>query len=108
MRQTVEDVISFMNEAIRRQRGRMEDTEADYYPDEDRARFKAKVWKIRELQPALEALPELIAALQVSFPHLNQEALEREHEGDIERADHLSEITDQILRALQNARQDPV
>lgn len=107
MQEAVDDVISFMNDAIENQKNRLENTERSYYTDDDRARFNAKVWRIREFQPTLESLPDLVAALQASFPYLNQEAMEREHEGDMERANQLSAIADQMHSALQKARQTP-
>ena len=107
MQKAVDDVISFMNEAIEDQKNRLENTGRCHYSDEERARFNAKVWRIREFQPTLESLPDLVAALQASFPYLNQEAMEREQEGDMELANQLSSITDQIYRALHKARQTP-
>lgn len=107
MHSTISDLTSFANAAIADQQERMFKTESKFYTDDDRARFRSQVWCIRQLQPTLEALPDLLAALHRAFPALNQKAMKCERINDTERAEELTAIADQLYRALEKAHQLP-
>lgn len=75
--------------------------ERGHYTDEDRAVFRARNWRVRQVRPAVGRLPQLIRHAHRAFCALVAEALLHEDENDLERSVQLFDIAENLADELE-------